>query len=251
MGAHKFKNRSNQHKFTGVFPFQSESYEYSLYLPDFDPTLKQEVINYFGNRMQHGTSCLEVDESVVENYIDNDDISAYIIVNEVGNDDKASGTLQIFDHCSSRTRTKYKVGTINSAYVWINDLCRISGASGNRSESVRALLYFMEQLTVQNLGKTDIYLFVDTTDAANKLGLMRLYQDKYGFIENSELDASICHQFWPDTVVMKKPHLIPETSNIDFSFLNKRRRINGGTNHKRNYKRKRRTRRNKKVPRFR
>lgn len=56
----------------------------------------------------------------------------------------------------------------------------------------------MEQITVQNLGKTDIHLFVDTTDAANKAGLMRLYRDRYGFIKNSEVDASIlsCKYCW-------------------------------------------------------
>lgn len=77
--AYKFKNYSGKHKFTGNFIYNSETYEYSLYLPDFDEDIKREVKDYFGNRMQNGKVCLDVDTSVVEEYIDNGDISAYIM----------------------------------------------------------------------------------------------------------------------------------------------------------------------------
>ena len=217
--AYKFKNYSGKHKFTGNFIYNSETYEYSLYLPAFDEDTKNEVINYFGDRRQNGRICLDVDKKVVEEYIDHGDISAYIIVNKSGSDDKASGTLQVYDHCSGNSQT------LDNAYVWISDLCRITGPSGVKTESVNALMYFMEQLTVQNLGKTDIHLFVDTTDAANKAGLMRLYRDRYGFIENSEVDASICpvNTAGPNLIAMKKPNLSPDKSKIDFQFLRKRK----------------------------
>ena len=224
--AYKFKNYAGRHKFTGNFPFNSETYEYTLYLPKFDEATKKEVIDYFGDRKQNGRICLDVDKKAVKDYIKNGDISAFIIINKSGSDDKASGTLQVYDHCSGNTDQR-----LDNAYVWISDLCRITGPSGVKTESVNALMYFMEQLTVQNLEKPEIYLFVDTTDAANKAGLMRLYRDRYGFIENSEATAAICpsNQAGSNLIAMKKPNLVLDKSKIDFQFL---RRKNGGSSQK-------------------
>ena len=217
--AYKFKNYSGKNKFTGEFNYGSENYEYSLYLPDFNSSLRKEVIDYFGNRMQNGKSCLDVDKKTVEDYIDNGDVSAFIIVNKKGSDEKASGTLQIFDWCSGN-----KKQSLTNAYVWINDLCRISGTSGVKTQAVNALIYFMEQLTVQNLSKTDIYLFVDADDPKNKSGLMSLYGAKYGFILNSETNPSICpfNGTGGNVVAMKKANLVSDTSIINFAFLRKR-----------------------------
>ena len=64
--AYKFKNYSGKHKFTGNFIYNSETYEYSLYLPAFDEDTKKEVIDYFGDRKQNGRICLDVDKKVVE-----------------------------------------------------------------------------------------------------------------------------------------------------------------------------------------
>ena len=41
--AYKFKNYSGKHKFTGNFTYNSEIYEYSLYLPAFDKDTKQFI----------------------------------------------------------------------------------------------------------------------------------------------------------------------------------------------------------------
>jgi hypothetical protein len=82
----------------------------------------------------------------------------------------------------------------------------------------------MEQLTVQNIKKPDIYLFVDTQDENNKNVLTKIYSKNYGFIENSLDDTTVC----PNNVskrtfmIMKKPSLISDKSSIDFSFLMKR-----------------------------
>ena len=245
--AYKFKNYTRnpmKHKFTGEFNFERETYEYTLYVPDFDADLRNEISDYFGNRMQNGSPCLGVTKADFEEYIDNGYVSAYIIVNQKGNDEKASGTIQVTDHCFDSANQSF-----SNAYAWISDLCKIEGPSKVKSKAVGALIYFMEQLTVQNLEKPDIYLFVDSKDINNKLGLMKSYNEKYGFTDNSEANDKMCpNNTAGDTLItMKKPNLVADTSKIDFAFL--RRRNGGSTRCKRRNKRKtkkRRTRRYKK-----
>ena len=122
---------------------------------------------------------------------------------------------------------------LSNAYVWVNDVCRILGPSGVKTtvSPIGALFYFMEQLTVQNIKKSDIYLFVDTHDENNKNVLTSIYSKNYGFTENSIDDITICSNNGAETtyMAMKKPSLVTDTSGIDFSFLMKR---SGGGKHK-------------------
>ncbi len=238
--SYKFKNNTGRRKFNGTFSYNGLTYEYTLYLPDLVDPERSEVITKFGNRMQKGKPCLEVDEAVVRNYLDRGDVSAYIIVNQVGSDETASGTLQIYDWCSGNGTQYFK-----NAYVWINDVCRILGPSGVKTavSPIGALFYFMEQLTVQNLKKPDIYLFVDTHDETNKTVLTNIYSKNYGFIVNSIDDATICPVNGAGTtlMVMKKPSLVEDTTGINFSFLMKRK--GGGRRKTRHTKRKHNRRR--------
>ncbi len=232
MPAHNFVNVTKQNEFTGTFIYNNDTYEYVLYLPPF---VSPDIIEYFGTRTHNKKTCLDVDKATVTMYIKKKDVSAFIIVNQQNSDEKASCTLQIYDHCSPYVSTR------NTAQVWINDLCRIAG-TGSKTQSVNALLFFAEQLTVQNLNKTDIYLFVDTSDINNKNGLISLYISK-GF----DIDATMC----PDDAVshlqpMIKKNISANTNAIDFGYLlpnkityrNKRR--NGGTRKRRHKQRKHR-----------
>ena len=238
--AYKFKNNTGKHKFSGTFSYNSLTYEYILYLPDLIDPERSEVITKFGNRMQKGKACLDVDEAVVTNYLVRGDVSAYIIINEVGSDETASGTLQIYDWCSGNSKQ-----LLTNAFVWINDVCRILGPSGVKTvvSPVGALFYFMEQLTVQNIKKSDIYLFVDTDDEINKTALTAIYK-KYGFTLNSLDDTTVCPSNGAGTTLMamKKPALVSDTSIINFDFLMKRK--GGGkrktrvVKNKRSYKKK-------------
>jgi hypothetical protein len=148
-------------------------------------------------------------------------VSAYIIINEVGSDETASGTLQIYDWCSGNSKQ-----LLTNAFVWINDVCRILGPSGIKTtvSPVGALFYFMEQLTVQNIKKSDIYLFVDTDDESNKTALTSIYK-KYGFTLNSLDDTTVClsNGAGATLMAMKKPTLVSDTSSINFDFLMKRK----------------------------
>ena len=127
--AYKFNNNTGKHKFIGSFSHNRLTYEYILYLPDLVDPERREVITKFGNRMQKGKVCLDINESVVTNYLNNGDVSAYVIVNEVGSDETASGTLQIYDWCSGNNK-----GLVRNRFVWINDVCRILGPSGIKSD---------------------------------------------------------------------------------------------------------------------
>jgi hypothetical protein len=244
--AFKFKNNTGRHKFTDRFIYKGLNYEYTLYLPILVDTERSEVITKFGNRMQKGKICLDVNETVVSNYLVNGDVSAYIIVNEVGSDETASGTLQIYDWCSGNKQL------LANAFVWINDVCRILGPSGVKTTAspIGPLFYFMEQLTVQNIKKPDIYLFVDTHDENNKNALKNIYNN-YGFTLNSLDDTTVCpvNGAGATLMAMKKPSLVEDTTAIDFSFLMKRsgggKRKSRNIKHKRSYKKKT-IRRNKK-----
>jgi hypothetical protein len=244
--AFKFKNNTGRHKFMGTFNYKTFNYEYTLYLPDLVDPERSEVITKFGNRMQKGKICLDVNEAIVSNYLDRGDVSAYIIVNQVGSDETASGTLQIYDWCSGNKQL------LANAFVWINDVCRILGPSGVKTTAspIGALFYFMEQLTVQNIKKPDIYLFVDTHDESNKTALKNIYNN-YGFTLNSLDDTTVCpsNGAGATLMAMKKPALVSDTTAIDFSFLMKRsgggKRKTRDLKHKRSYKKKT-IRRNKK-----
>ena len=255
--AFMFNNKTTNHKFIGSFNYNELTYKYILYLPDLNDDEKNEVIQKFGTRKQNGKNCLDVDEATVQTYINNRDISAYIIVNELGSDETASGTLQIYDWCSGNRQK-----LIQNRYVWINDVCRILGNSLIKSQKspVGALFYFMEQLTVQNMGKKDIYLFVDASDETNKTVLTNIYSKNYGFTLNSLDNPSICPKNNIEyEIVMRKSNLMADPTNLDLSFLtrksfrggkskkNKSRKNKSGKNKSRkNKSRKNKSRKNKK-----
>jgi hypothetical protein len=223
--AGNFHNITGKHKFTGTFVYKELDYEYTFYLPEFEPDERTEVISKFGNRMQKDADgnakfCLDIGEDTIEGYIDNNQVSAYVIVNQLGSDETASGTLQIYNWCPKKTKIK-KEEPIDYPLVWINDVCRITVAEDKLPVSpVGALFYVMEQLTIQNLGKRDIYLFVDITNETNKNTLKNIYGTKYGFILNSE-DNVLCrkHKAGDHLMVMKKPGLENNSGNLDLSFL--------------------------------
>jgi len=237
--SYKFKNNTGRHKFNGTFNYKTLNYEYILYLPILVDPERSEVITKFGNRMQKGKICLDVNEAIISNYLDRGDVSAYIILNQLGSDETASGTLQIYDWCSGNKQL------LTNAFVWINDVCRILGPSGVKTTAspIGPLFYFMEQLTVQNIKKSDIYLFVDTHDENNKNALKNIYNN-YGFTLNSLDDTTLCpsNGAGATLMAMKKPSLVADTIAIDFSFLMKRK--GGGKyktrdiKHKRSHKKK-------------
>jgi hypothetical protein len=242
MSAIPFINKTTKTKFKGTFYIDSTQYEYTMYLL---PITKQkefeEIVNYFGNRMFKGSLCLGLTEEKVEEYIVNDDVSAFIMVKPKGIDNIASGTLQIYDWCinppspvPSKSKSKSKSSSthsggsashhisisnkanIDDADVWINDVCRVSD-SGNVGNPLKALFYFMEQLVIQNLHKSNIKLYIEP-EPDNVAALKPKYES-LGFVKNHLEQPDICPNWQGKEIVMEKTGLVPEPSIIDFSFL--------------------------------
>lgn len=240
MSAIPFINKTSKTKFKGTFLLDSIKYEYTMYLL---PIAKQkefdEIVDYFGNRMFKGTTCLNVTEEKVEQYILNDDVSAFIIVNPKGINNKASGTLQVYDWCnnppspvssSSKSKSKSKSSggspsqhitisntqNIDEADVWINDVCRVS-ESGNVGNPLKALFYFMEQLVVQNLHKTNIKLYIEPEP--DNVAVLKPKYESLGFTKNLIENSKICPNWTGEEIVMEKSGLSKDTRIINFSFL--------------------------------
>ena len=160
--------------------------------------------------------------------IDDEDVSAFFIVNVDGIDNVASGSLQIYNWC--RTRKGYND-------VWINDVCKIASddvilqektTPGSTGVPVDVMFMLMEQLVALNLGKDYIKLFVenessDTADTSNPAFLVPYSTNASFLVPRYEKIGfridKICGKKQYHDIVMEKKGLYPDTSLIDFSFL--------------------------------
>lgn len=78
MSSLHFINNTNKTKFQGSFHFDSNNYEYTIYLLPIKKREKREIINYFGNRQFKGSVCLDEDD--VTSYIDDKNVSAFLLL---------------------------------------------------------------------------------------------------------------------------------------------------------------------------
>jgi len=241
MVAIPFINKTKRNKFQGTFNFESRDYEYTIYLlPIIKQTEFDEIVSYFGNRMFKGETCLGIDEQAVSDYINDDNVSAFILVKPIGIDNIASGTIQIFDWCinppsfssSSGTKSNKSISSytkspnINNADAWINDVCRIS-SSGNLGNPLKALFYLMEQLVAQNLHKTNIKLYI--TPEEENVRVLKPKYESLGFDTNLNTNPEICPNWKGTEIVMEKSGLVEEPDIIDFSFLQKTKQAKSAT----------------------
>lgn len=195
----------------------------------------EEIVDYFGNRMFKGSLCLGINEEKVEQYIINNDVCAFIIVNPKGINNKASGTLQVYDwcinpptpvSCSSKSKSNSSscasqhisvltTQNIDEADVWINDVCRVSDTV-NVGNPLKALFYFMEQLVVQNLHKTNIKLYIEPEP--DNVAVLKPKYESLGFIKNHNQNPEICPNWTGKEIVMEKSGLSEEPHVIRLSF---------------------------------
>ncbi len=191
--------------------------------------IKREIVQYFGNRMYKGKSCLDITPQDIELNIDTNNISAYILVQPQGIDNVASAALQVYNWCyPQRNRQK---ADFSKADIWITDVCRILGANatttniGTNANPLNAMFFLMEQLAIQNLGKNTIKLYVDTEPASNLTFLRDKYQT-LGF----QLATNNCPSWNDDhAVVMEKNGLTSKANIVNLSFLKRRTHLGGNS----------------------
>jgi len=241
-----FINKTSQTKFEGTFQYDEMEYKYTFYLVPIirklPKTEEREIISYFGNRLRKGKICLDVDETTVRYYLDNNLVSAFLMVQPLGINNIASGTIQIINRCHTSSPSPHN---IEYADVWANDICRIS-QNGDEGKPFKALFFLIEQLAVQNLGKTNIKLYIDR-DPSNVTFLKPTYE-RIGFDLNVDDTPSMCPDWSEPEMAMEKPNLTPQSQIIDLSFLKvprydlrsyKKQRVYGGKKKTRRKRRKR------------
>lgn len=253
-----FINNTGQTKIEGTFILDSIEYKYTLYLVPFVREMpkkeQNEIINFFGNRMFKGKHCLDVDESTISDYLYNGYISAFIIVQPVGINNFASGTLQIYNRCY--TSSDSEEDNIKLADIWINDVCRISETGTNEGNPLKAMFFLIEQLAVQNLNKNNIKLYVETDE--KNISVLKPKYESLGFVLNNATDPTICPEWKDPEMVMEKRNLVANPNIIDLSFLkvpryylrsstSKRQRTYGGKSKKKTNKKRKINKKHKKT----
>jgi hypothetical protein len=221
MTAFPFNNKTNKTKFEGTFILDSQVYEYTFYLLPIVRELpsqeQDEIISYFGNRMFKGDICLDVDESTVSYYLYDNIVSAFVMVNPKDINNIASGSLQIYNWCYLPSNDINE--ELTNADVFINDVCRVSDTKTSIGNPLKALFFLMEQLTIQNMDKNKIKLFVEKK--GDNLDVLKPKYTSLGFSLNTDTDisANICPQKEKHEFVMEKPNLVSRPDIIDLSFL--------------------------------
>lgn len=218
MPVDNFNNKTGLSKFMGRINYQGFDYDYVIYLtPLTNEIEKNEIINYFGNRIYKGKLCLGTNEETIINLINNGDVSAFFIVKVVNMDNVASGSLQIYNWCE----------IVAGPDVWINDVCKIStkkiilqekSSKGSTGVPVDVMFMLMEQLAVQNLNKNIIKLFVeeDPENPGNAQFLVPRYKN-IGFSIDKFCTSRLKKQSLNYIVMKKKIESNKEI--IDFNFL--------------------------------
>jgi hypothetical protein len=188
---------SHSGKYIGNFDFEEKQYSYILYFLPLSEKHQREVIDFFGNRkLEDGSTCLDVDNTTIENYIINSQVSLFCIVHSdadpYSDADIGSGTMQIYNHLDD-------LADIEDAQCWISDVCRTRNYDIGKPiiSPIKALFYLFEQLTISLLHKNVMYLMIehDITDAdkhknkqikATSKILEKIYKN-YGFKKHKKI----------------------------------------------------------------
>jgi len=178
----------------GELVLQGEEFEYEIFfLPIVGASatkadVERALIARLGNRIQNGQRCLDIDEALVAENIENDEYSAIVFVKNKNYDDAASGTMQYYDWCENGT-----------PQIWINDLCRIATQKRDVSPTKALLQVFETIVTKYVKGVKQIHLMVDKHDLKEAIVLTTIYS-KYGYSIVDPHECGVDEYF-----IMKKP----------------------------------------------
>jgi hypothetical protein len=180
-------------------------FEYEIFItplventPDFE-----YVVEHIRRRRRKNErrACLGTTKSVITRHLKQKMTSAYGFVREIGSNDEASGSLQVYDWYNHTPET---------AQVWVNDLCRHTQNENTKSSvsPVKVLLFLFEQLAAHQWRKSEIYLKVERV---NEPILVPVYE-KYGFERETKLLKNM------DLIPMKKT-IEPDSQYANFPFF--------------------------------
>ena len=204
----------HKYDFSGDFEFKGTKFTYEVIIAPFSSSSGKKMKKILLNRkdptdLTRTKICLGLTKEDVKNYADNKNIqtSAFFIVYAPNKLDSGSGTIQVYNHCSV-PRVK-----IDTAQVWINDVCRSYPVDIEKSKisPVEAMFYLMEQLVVKNLKKTETHLMV----APDNKHVMGIYL-KYGYKEIP--DSPVCDVAF-DNVSGNRNYHIMNKSGLQYDGL--------------------------------
>ena len=208
------RNIKYTREFSGIFEFKGTMFTYEVIIAPFSSSSGKKMKDMLLARKDptddtRTKTCLGLTEDDVKKYADNKNIqtSAFFIVYAPNKLDSGSGTIQVYNHCSVPRVD------INTAQVWINDVCRSYpvGIEKSKISPVEAMFYLMEQLVVKNLGKTETHLMV----APDNKHVMGIYQ-KYGYTEIP--DSPVCDVAF-DKVSGNRNYHIMNKSGLQYDGL--------------------------------
>jgi len=173
--------------FSGDFEFKGTRFTYEVNIAPFSSGGAKNMKKILLDRKDptdptRTKTCLDLTKEDVKNYANNNNIqtSAFFVVYAPNKLDSGSGTIQVYNHCSSER------ADINNAQAWINDVCRTYplGIEKSKISPVEAMFYLIEQLVVKNLKKSETHLMVGT----NNQHVIGIYE-KYGYLTIPDLPA--------------------------------------------------------------
>jgi hypothetical protein len=186
--------RNNGHKIQGTIPWNETLFEYELYLTHGmspDSAEGRNIIQRITKRQRNGKPCFPTNtEEMVRKNLQGS-VSGFLFVQNKGNTDRASCSLQWKNYC----------GLFGGDKVWIFDLCRTyEGAKGPVSPT-GPLFALVEQFAQAATHANQIYLMVSKADPKEEKVLLGLYNNKYGFRQIRNVDCEVNLQ----RDIMKKP----------------------------------------------
>ena len=208
--AFQFPNPTSQKRFDGEIRFEGHTFQYEMFITPLDKDTPNfnYVVEHIRSRRRKGErgACLGTTKSIITRHLRKLIASTYCFVREVGTEDEASGSLQVYDWFDGGGNNG------NSAQAWVSDLCRwTKGAVKSEVSPIKVLFFLFSQLASHQLHKTELYLKVEPK---NETVLCPLYE-KYGFTRDERKVEN-------DRIPMKKTiERDPEYANFPFYLVSR------------------------------
>lgn len=153
----------------GTIKYNDSTFTYVIYPNPHRKSLKEkeELIKYFGQRIQKGSPCLGITEKSVSDNIERHNYNALISVKNDNVDDSVTGALQYYDWCKNGDKQ-----------FWISDLCRVNNSGQSNTSPVHIFFNIIKEFSLKKHIHMN-YLMVEK-DQKGTEKLLEIY-GAYGF----------------------------------------------------------------------